>query len=53
LKSDGCSEFREVRTALLNAALQPEPMEIAEAGHFVQEFGQPIAQRALEHFGLA
>jgi haloalkane dehalogenase len=31
----------------------PEPMEIAEAGHFVQEFGQPIAQRALEHFGLA
>lgn len=31
----------------------PEPMEIEEAGHFVQEYGEPIAHRALEHFGLA
>jgi haloalkane dehalogenase len=31
----------------------PAPMEIAEAGHFVQEYGEPIARRALEHFGIA
>jgi len=31
----------------------PEPMEIAEAGHFVQEYGEPIARRALDRFGLA
>ncbi len=30
----------------------PEPMRVPEAGHFVQEFGEPIARRALEHFGL-
>jgi pimeloyl-ACP methyl ester carboxylesterase len=28
----------------------PEPMVIAEAGHFVQEWGEPIARAALEHF---
>ena len=31
----------------------PPPMEIAEAGHFVQEWGAPIATAALQHFGLA
>ncbi|HXI87767.1 MAG TPA: haloalkane dehalogenase [Parvularculaceae bacterium] len=31
----------------------PEPMEIAEAGHFVQEWGEPIAKAALAKFGLA
>jgi pimeloyl-ACP methyl ester carboxylesterase len=30
----------------------PEAMELPEAGHFVQEYGEPIARRALEHFGL-
>jgi len=30
----------------------PEPMKVAEAGHFVQEYGEPIARKALEHFGL-
>jgi len=30
----------------------PEPMRIGEAGHFVQEYGEPIAQRALERFGI-
>jgi haloalkane dehalogenase len=30
----------------------PPPIEIPEAGHFVQEWGGPIAQSALEHFGL-
>lgn len=31
----------------------PEPMEVAEAGHFVQEWGEPIARAALEKFGIA
>ena len=30
----------------------PEPMEVAEGGHFVQEWGAPIATAALAHFGL-
>ncbi len=30
----------------------PEPMEVADAGHFVQEWGEPIAKAALERFGL-
>ena len=30
----------------------PEPMELEQAGHFVQEHGEEIARRALEHFGL-
>ncbi len=30
----------------------PEPMEIAEGGHFVQEWGAPIAEAALKHFKL-
>lgn len=30
----------------------PDPMEVAEAGHFVQEFGAQVAKRALESFGL-
>lgn len=30
----------------------PEPMEIGDAGHFVQEWGAPIAERALKKFGL-
>lgn len=30
----------------------PEPMEVAEAGHFVQEWGEPIAKAALEKFGI-
>lgn len=28
----------------------PEPLQMAEAGHFVQEHGEPIARAALEHF---
>jgi pimeloyl-ACP methyl ester carboxylesterase len=31
----------------------PPPMEVAEGGHFVQEWGGPIADAALRHFGLA
>jgi haloalkane dehalogenase len=30
----------------------PEPMEVAEGGHFVQEHGAPIAAAALRHFRL-
>jgi len=30
----------------------PAPMEVAEGGHFVQEWGGPIAAAALERFGL-
>ena len=28
----------------------PDPMVLAQAGHFVQEHGEPIAQRAVAHF---
>jgi pimeloyl-ACP methyl ester carboxylesterase len=31
----------------------PEPMVLPEAGHFVQEWGEPIARAALAHFGGA
>jgi pimeloyl-ACP methyl ester carboxylesterase len=31
----------------------PPPMEVAEGGHFVQEWGGPIARAALSHFKLA
>lgn len=30
----------------------PAPLEIADAGHFVQEHGQPIAEQALKAYGL-
>lgn len=30
----------------------PEPMAIGDGGHFVQEWGAPIAEAALHHFGL-
>ena len=31
----------------------PPPLEVAEGGHFVQEWGAPIARAALARFGLA
>ncbi|MCP5272440.1 MAG: alpha/beta fold hydrolase [Burkholderiaceae bacterium] len=31
----------------------PPPMEVADAGHFVQEWGAPVAAAALQHFELA
>ncbi|MDP3083063.1 MAG: haloalkane dehalogenase [Rubrivivax sp.] len=31
----------------------PPALEVAEAGHFVQEWGGPVAQAALTHFKLA
>ena len=30
----------------------PPPLEVADGGHFVQEWGAPIATAALRHFGL-
>jgi len=30
----------------------PEPMLVQDAGHFVQEWGEPIARAALAHFGI-
>jgi haloalkane dehalogenase len=30
----------------------PEPMLVRDAGHFVPEWGEPIARAALAHFGL-
>jgi len=30
----------------------PEPMLVPDGGHFVQEYGGPIAERALAHFGI-
>ncbi|MBU1288557.1 MAG: alpha/beta fold hydrolase [Alphaproteobacteria bacterium] len=29
----------------------PPPMIVADAGHFVQEWGEPVARAALKHFG--
>jgi hypothetical protein len=29
----------------------PAPLQLAEAGHFVQEHGQVVAERALAAFG--
>ncbi len=31
----------------------PAPLEVAEGGHFLQEWGAPIAQAALQRFGLS
>ena len=30
----------------------PEPLEVPEAGHFVQEFGEMVAEQALDHFKM-
>jgi hypothetical protein len=46
----GEAVMTELRSAIRGC---PEPMRVPEAGHFVQEYGEPIARRALEHFGAA
>lgn len=43
----GPKVMHALRHAIRNC---PPPMEIAEGGHFVQEWGAPIAQAALAHF---
>jgi haloalkane dehalogenase len=42
--------MRELRSQIRNC---PEPMLVEEAGHFVQEYGEVIAQNALLHFNIA
>jgi pimeloyl-ACP methyl ester carboxylesterase len=42
--------MRSMRTLIRGC---PDPMEVAEGGHFVQEHGGPIAEAAMRHFGLA
>jgi pimeloyl-ACP methyl ester carboxylesterase len=46
----GAEPMQALRHTIRNC---PPPMEVAEAGHFVPEWGEPIARAALEHFGLA
>lgn len=45
----GPASMRFLRSFIRNC---PEPMEVAEAGHFVQEWGAPIAAAALQRFGI-
>lgn len=45
----GPGPMQSLRAMIRNC---PEPMEVAEAGHFVQEWGAPIAEAALRRFGL-
>ena len=42
--------MEELRAAIRGC---PPPLEIPEAGHFVQEWGEPVARRALAAFGLS
>jgi pimeloyl-ACP methyl ester carboxylesterase len=43
----GESVMRELRSLVRGC---PEPLLVPEAGHFVQEYGEPIARAALAHF---
>jgi pimeloyl-ACP methyl ester carboxylesterase len=42
--------MRELRKQIRGC---PEPLLVPEAGHFVQEYGEPIARAALAHFASA
>jgi len=46
----GPDVMKELRESIRGC---PEPMEMPEAGHFVQEYGEPVARAALAHFGIA
>jgi pimeloyl-ACP methyl ester carboxylesterase len=46
----GAVPMHALRATIRNC---PPPLEVAEGGHFVQEWGAPIARAALGHFGLA
>jgi haloalkane dehalogenase len=46
----GPAAMQSLRAVIRNC---PPPMEVAEGGHFVQEWGAPIATAALQHFKLA
>ncbi|MES3023993.1 MAG: haloalkane dehalogenase [Pseudomonadota bacterium] len=45
----GASPMRALQAGIRGC---PAPMEVAEGGHFVQEWGAPIASAALAQFGL-
>ena len=45
----GAAPMRALREVIRRC---PAPMEVADGGHFVQEWGAPIAAAALKHFGL-
>jgi pimeloyl-ACP methyl ester carboxylesterase len=42
--------MEELRAAIRGC---PPPLELPEAGHFVQEWGEPVARAALAAFGIA
>lgn len=44
----GPGQMGQLRQVIRNC---PPPMEIADGGHFVQEWGEPIARAALKAFG--
>jgi pimeloyl-ACP methyl ester carboxylesterase len=46
----GAPVMQALRATIRNC---PPPMEVPDGGHFVQEWGGPIAQAALQHFRLA
>ena len=46
----GAPAMQSLRKVIRNC---PPPLEVAEGGHFVQEWGAPIAHAALAHFKLA
>lgn len=46
----GPASMRQLHTLIKGC---PEPMEIADAGHFVQEWGEAVARAALKHFDTA
>jgi len=45
----GPSVMRKLRKIIPRC---PEPLKIKEAGHFVQEWGEIVAKKALEAFDL-
>ena len=49
------NEGADAQKAALRKTIRgcPEPLVIAEAGHFVQEWGEPVAEAALASFTAA
>ena len=45
----GAPAMQSLRQVIRNC---PPPLEVAEGGHFLQEWGAPIARAALQRFGL-
>ena len=46
----GLPVMEELRSTIVGC---PRPLEIEEAGHFVQEWGEQVAVAALQHFGVS